>query len=127
MSAIAGPSRLPFSVILSKSTRYFTTSARRYAEISQDSSDESLGPSQNSVPIEPEVDDVAPLEEPRELTREELRAQVRDKKLWQTGRGFARWKRTIAPSFERAQPGQRARWLGGSVVSIILSRGNSRR
>jgi len=53
------------------------------------------------------------------MDREAKAAALDEKKLWASKKGFDQWKRSFGTEFSVQKKGDRAKWLGGSIVSIM--------
>lgn len=51
--------------------------------------------------------------------RDSRAAQQREKTLWASNEGYARWKASEGRKYQTAEKAARAQWLGGSVVSRL--------
>ena len=111
---IAGPSRVP---LYSIRTCQRLLQTRRYATTPSTSDD----PNEDMplpFPLDTDTADTPPTPREEDMDRDTKASAVRAKKMWASGRGIAEWKKTFGTQFLYSHKGQRAKWLGGDVVSL---------
>lgn len=102
-SAIAGPSRLPYRAITAQSA-----GAVRYYASAESSSEAAESTDRDSAGSAPDVS--------ANFYGAEKKGRGRIR-----GMTYTLWKRTVGRDMEHPQPGKKAQWLGGDVVSPAMS------
>ncbi len=110
-TCLAGPSRRP---LLSAPRCSQLLASNNYATTPSSPDDMSDEP---PLPF-PLDTDSPPTQREDELDRDARAAALQEKKLWASSKGFDQWKRSFGAEYSRHNKGDRAKWLGGPVVSL---------